>query len=153
MIKPSCGIFLVEDDENDVFLMERALGKAGVVLPMHIATNGREALDYLGGLGKYSDRGTHPLPHCIFLDLKLPFVHGFEVLAWIRSQPALADISVFILTSSPEDRDREKARQLGAKAYLVKPPTPQMLLEALKTVPECAPALAHGQTTLSEQQA
>src|SRR2546423_3708251 len=133
-------ILLVEDDENDVFLMERAMSKAGLSLPMHVAVNGQDAIDYLSGTDKYSDRDTYPLPICIFLDLKLPFVNGFEVLEWLRGQPALAGISVFILTSSPEERDREKARELGAKCYLVKPPPPEMLLEAMRMLPACVPA-------------
>jgi CheY-like chemotaxis protein len=132
-MKPqSHGIFLVEDDENDVFLMNRALSKANLAKPMHVATNGREALEYLGGQGIYSNRSAYPLPQSIFLDLKLPFVHGFEVMEWLRKQPSLDKINVYVLTSSPEDRDRARAKELGAKGYLVKPPTPQMLLEVLR---------------------
>lgn len=127
------GILLVEDDENDVFLMERALTKASIPPPMQVLTNGRQALDYLGGIGPYADRAAHPLPRCLFLDLKLPFVHGFEVLEWIREQPELAGLNVFVLTSSPEERDRKKALQLGAKIYLIKPPTPEMLREVFNT--------------------
>lgn len=130
-------ILLIEDDENDVFLMERALKKANLAPPMHIAINGQEALDYLGGQGKYADRATFPMPQCVFLDLKLPFVHGFDVLEWIRTQPSLKDVQVFVLSSSPEERDRQKARQLGAKAYLVKPPTPEILLETFRGFPQC----------------
>jgi CheY-like chemotaxis protein len=130
---------LVEDDPNDVFLMERAMSKAHLELPLHVAENGQEAIDYLAGDGKYADRGTYPLPSCIFLDLKLPFINGFEVLEWIRSRPAFSELTVFILTSSPEDRDRERARELGARSYLVKPPTAQVLLETLALAPQCAP--------------
>lgn len=132
-------ILLVEDDENDVFLMERALTKAKLAQPMHVAANGREALDYLTGSGRFGDRSTHPLPNCIFLDLKLPFVHGFEVLEWIRNQSRLGNISVFVLTSSPEERDREKAMQLGATEYLLKPPTPEMLQQVFTKHPNCSP--------------
>ncbi len=129
-------VFLIEDDENDVFIMKRAMTKANLNLPINIATNGREAIEYLSGAGQYADRTAHPLPQYIFLDLKLPYVHGFEVLDWIGKQPALRDTCVFVLTSSPEERDHEKAERLGAKAYLVKPPTPQMLLAIFKPEPE-----------------
>ena len=125
------GILLVEDDENDVFFMEWSLSKARLDPPVHVAVNGQDAIDYLSGIAQYSDRDAHPLPQWIFLDLKLPFVHGLEVLEWICEQPSLADIKVFILTSSPEERDRQRAAQLGAKAYLIKPPNPQMLLDVL----------------------
>jgi CheY-like chemotaxis protein len=139
MASQPSGILLVEDDDNDVFLMQRAMSKANIGAPVHVAVNGQEAIDYLSGEGKFSDRTVYPLPHCIFLDLKLPFVHGFEVLEWIRSQPSLQEINVLILTSSGEERDRQRATQLGAKAYLVKPPTAQSLLEVIQHLPECAP--------------
>jgi CheY-like chemotaxis protein len=139
MITRKCSILLVEDDEDDVFLMERAMAKARIDLPMQVTVNGEQAIDYLAGNGKYADRTTYPLPSCVFLDLKLPFVNGFDVLEWIQGQPPLSALPVIILTSSPEERDRQKAGQLGAKGYLVKPPTPQMLLEILEGVPDCAP--------------
>jgi CheY-like chemotaxis protein len=139
MKKQFQGILLVEDDEDDVFLLERALSKAKLDSPLYIAANGQEAIDYLAGAGKYADRTTYPMPGCVFLDLKLPFRHGFEVLEWIRSEPSLAAIDVFVLTSSPEDRDRERAEQLGARAYLVKPPTGPMLLKVMETNATCFP--------------
>jgi len=131
-------ILLVEDSEDDVFLMQRALTKANITYPLQIATDGEQALQYLRGEGRFIDRRQHPAPSLVFLDLKLPYVHGFEVLAWIRGHTSLAALPVVVLTSSPEERDREKALALGAKAYLVKPPTKEMILEAVKflSVPE-----------------
>ncbi|MDB6065840.1 MAG: response regulator receiver protein [Pedosphaera sp.] len=148
MLEQRRGILLVEDDDNDVFLMKRAMSKARLDPPMHIAVNGQEALDYLQGKGRYADRDVHPIPQCIFLGLKLPFVDGFEVPEWMRKQPSLSEISVFILTSSPEDRDRQRANQLGAKAYLVKPPTPEALIQVLKASPECGVFIAEGNSAL-----
>lgn len=120
-------ILLVEDNEDDVFLMRRALKKADINSPVQVVVDGQQALDYLAGNGQFSDRAEHPLPFVIFLDLKLPYLHGFEVLEWMRQQPTLKNLDVVILTSSPEERDREKAAELGVKAYLVKPPTREML--------------------------
>ena len=125
-------ILLVEDDENDVFFLHRALKKAEIDFPVHVTVNGQDALDYLGGAGKFGDRAQYPLPSIVFLDLKLPFVGGLDVLAWIRSQTSLKELPVVVLTSSAEDRDRQKAAELGAKAYFVKPPTPEMMKEAMK---------------------
>lgn len=122
-------ILLVEDDSDDVFLMERAMKKARLSLPMYNAKNGQEAIDYLQGVGKYSARATYPIPSLIFLDLKLPFVHGFEVLEWIKQQPALNHLPVVMLTSSLEESDRKKAEKLGAQGFLIKPPTPEKLLQ------------------------
>lgn len=125
-------ILLVEDSEDDVFFMRRALTKAKISFPVHVARNGQEALDYLAGEAQFSDRSRYPVPTVIFLDLKLPYVSGFEVLEWIRRHPALNALPVIILTSSAEERDRQKAVQLGVKCYLVKPPTPEMISESLR---------------------
>ena len=80
--------------------MERALKKASIDRSMHIARDGRNALEYLQAIGKYADRNSYPLPSLIFLDLKLPFVQGFKVLEWIRQQPSLKQLPVIILSSS-----------------------------------------------------
>src|SRR5215212_958876 len=113
-------ILLVEDDRDDVFLMQRALLKANLSFPMHNARDGQEALDYLQGADKYSDRAAYPVPALILLDLKIPYVHGFDVLRWIKQESALAQMPVVILTSSLEERDREQARVLGANGFVVK---------------------------------
>jgi CheY-like chemotaxis protein len=125
-------ILLAEDDPNDVFFMQRALTKRGISLPLHVVRNGQEALEYLGGLGKFGDRAQFPLPSLLLLDLKMPFVDGFEVLAWARAQSGLKQLPVVVLTSSAEDRDRQKAAELGANAYFVKPPTRVMVEEILE---------------------
>jgi CheY-like chemotaxis protein len=118
-MKPT--ILLVEDDENDVFLMERAFGKASVPAELHIAPDGREALRYLHGEGEYADRERHPLPCLLLLDLNLPHVHGLEVLKQIREDPRLRKLIVVVLTSSVADSDIEQAYELGANSYLSKP--------------------------------
>ena len=122
-------LLLVEDNPDDVFLMRRALKKSGLEMPVQIVTDGKQALDYLSGLAHFADRAHFPRPACVFLDLKLPYYNGFEVLEWIRSDAANRHLDVVILTSSPEERDKETATRLGAKAYLVKPPTVQSLLD------------------------
>ena len=119
--------------------MKYALSKAHLEDPVHVSSDGQDAIDYLAGSAPYADRAVHPLPQCVFLDLKLPLVHGFEVLRWIRNEPALSRLLVFILTSSSESRDRQKAQELGANAYLLKPPSSKMLLEVM-TQHGCAPS-------------
>jgi len=125
-------ILLVEDNEDDVFLMKRALQTAGIVNPLHVVEDGQQAVDYLSGEGIFADRLSHPLPAVIFLDLKLPILLGLEVLAWIRSQPELANTVVVVLTSSNEPTDLKEAYSLGANSYVVKPPTANQLLELAK---------------------
>jgi CheY-like chemotaxis protein len=127
-------VLIIEDDENDVFFLERALELTGLQLSVHIVTDGEQALQYLDGKAGFSDRAAHPLPSVIFLDLKLPYITGFEVLKFIRSKPTLAKMPVIILTSSSEDRDRLRASELGATAYLVKPAKPETLGLALNSI-------------------
>jgi CheY-like chemotaxis protein len=126
-------ILLVEDDEGDLFLMQRALKKAKMDGPLHIVTDGKMAIDFLSGVGSFSDRSRFPIPVLVFLDLKLPFLDGFEVLRWIRSTPALDEVAVVVLSSSDQPRDRQLADQLGARAYLVKPPNVESLHELLRS--------------------
>ena len=110
-------ILLVEDDEHDVFFFRRALAKAGMQLPLRLVVDGEQALQYLNGEGTYRDRAAHPLPDVIFLDLKLPYISGMEVLEHIQKQPMLSRIDVIVLTSSPEERDRKP--RLHARARLL----------------------------------
>jgi CheY-like chemotaxis protein len=129
----SRAILLVEDNEDDIFLMRRAMKGADVANPLYIVEDGQAAVDYLSGAGKYADRNAFPLPALVFLDLKLPFKSGHQVLAWIRQQPGLASTVVVVLTSSDETRDVEKSYSLGANSYLVKPPTSEQLLDMAKS--------------------
>jgi CheY-like chemotaxis protein len=134
---PPPTILLVEDNDDDVFFMRRAVARSGIECSLQIARDGQQAIDYLEGRGQYADRDKYPLPTLVFLDLKLPYIHGFEVLTWIREQPHLKDLCILILTSSPEERDRQRAAQLNAKAFYVKPPTPEMIIEAFLFLNEC----------------
>jgi CheY-like chemotaxis protein len=113
-------ILLVEDDENDIFFMERGMKEAGITRRLQVVMDGQEAIDYLGGTGEYSDRDRFPLPCLVMLDLKLPRVMGLEVLKWIRRQPELETLIVIIMSSSKLAPDIAMAYRLGANSYLVK---------------------------------
>ena len=125
-------ILLVEDNEDDVFLMRRALKGAHVVNPLHVVEDGQEAVDYLAGTGRFADRERYPLPAVVFLDLKLPYLSGHDVLAWIRRQKEFESLVVIVLTSSNEASDLSRCYALGANSYLVKPPTPDQLEDLAK---------------------
>jgi CheY-like chemotaxis protein len=131
-MKTSGAILLVEDNEDDVFLMQRAIKLAHIANPMLVVEDGQQAIDYLSGVGEYSDRARFPLPSIVFLDLKLPILRGHDVLAWIRSQSYLENLIVVVLTSSSEPSDLKEAYRLGANSYVVKPPTAEQLLELAK---------------------
>ena len=113
-------ILQVEDDPNDVFFLQKAMKKAGVANPIQVARDGRQAIDYLQGDGKFADRVKFPLPCLVLLDLKLPYVMGLDVLRWIRQRAAPATV-VLLLTASGEDADIAAAYRLGANGFLVKP--------------------------------
>ena len=122
---------LVEDNEDDAYFMERAFQDAGLKNPLRIVTGGDEAIDYMAGTGEFADRSRYPLPNMIFLDLKMPGRDGFDVLTSIRRDLKL-DVPVAVLTSSPEEIDRKRARELGADCYLLKPPTTAMVLSCCR---------------------
>lgn len=126
-------ILLVDDNEDDVFLMERAIKGAGIKNPMFVVGDGEEAIQYLAGTGKFSDREKYPVPAIVFLDLKLPFKTGHEVLEWMRQQPELESVVVVVLTSSNQPSDIRRSYSLGANSYLIKPPTPEQLVEMAKS--------------------
>ena len=136
MTTPKPVILLAEDDENDVFFMRRALQKSKADFALQLARDGQQAVDYLSGQEVFNNREEHPLPTVVLLDLKMPFLDGFEVLMWIRSQPSLNGIPVAVLTSSAEERDRRRATELGARAYFVKPPKPETIQEIVRLIEE-----------------
>jgi DNA-binding response OmpR family regulator len=127
-------ILLVEDDENDVFFFQRAMRKAQIENPLHVARDGREGLNYLAGKAPFTDRDQHPLPALLVLDINLPHYTGLEVLQWIREQPAFRTLIVLILTSSSSEVDVREAYTLGANSYLLKPGHPDEMVELLKVV-------------------
>jgi CheY-like chemotaxis protein len=114
-------IMLVEDDANDVLLIQRAFKKAGLGDALKIVNDGQQAVEYLSGHGEHSDRTSFPLPFLVLLDLKMPGMDGFEVLHWLRSKPDLKRLLVVVLTSSNLQSDVDRAYELGANSYLVKP--------------------------------
>jgi CheY-like chemotaxis protein len=125
-------ILLVEDDENDVLLVQRAFRKAGVANPLRVLGDGDAAVAYLSGEGVYADRRVHPLPGLLLLDLKLPRRSGLEVLGWLRQQRGLGRLITVVLTSSRESSDVNRAYELGANSYLVKPVLLGDLVEMVK---------------------
>jgi CheY-like chemotaxis protein len=114
-------ILLVDDDENDALLLQRAFKKAGLHDWLRVVTEGQEAINYLGGREQYSDRDRFPLPFLMLLDLKMPGTDGFEVLRWARSERDLKRLLIVVLTSSNLQTDVDRAYELGANSYLVKP--------------------------------
>ena len=114
-------ILLAEDDPNDVLLIERAFQKAGMGQLLKIVRDGEEAIAYLSGEGRFARREHFPEPFLLLLDLKMPGADGFEVLRWVRTEPQTKRLLVVVLTSSNLQADVDRAYDLGANSYLVKP--------------------------------
>ena len=114
-------ILAAEDDGSDRMILEMAFQRAKLPFPLIVVCDGQEAVDYLSGKGRYADRSAHPLPALIVLDLKMPRMNGFDVLAWLAEQQNFKDIPAVVLSSSADELDIHKARQLGAREYFVKP--------------------------------
>ena len=132
-------ILVAEDDANDMTLLALAFKKAGAFATVHFVHNGLEATRYLQGKGPYQDRAQFPLPNLFVVDLKLPGMSGFELLAWVRGQPLLQQMVMGVLSGSEYDQDIQKARALGARFYLIKPQKPaELVVIARQLVEECA---------------
>src|SRR6185503_3266550 len=113
-------ILYAEDDPNDIALVQVCLA-ARHEFDLHFVRDGVEAVDYLAGRGEFTDRRIHPLPELILIDIKMPGLSGFDVLAWLCQQPSLAIIPVVVVSSSDQQSDINRVYQLGANAYVVKP--------------------------------
>jgi len=114
-------ILVAEDDAEDAFFLKREFAKAGVPSTLHFVRDGQELIDYLEGNEAFADRQAHPLPDLVLLDLKMPRLNGFDVLGWLRQQAGLKRLPVIIFSSSAESADINRAYDLGANSYLVKP--------------------------------
>ena len=108
-------VLLVEDDEVDVMNVRRAFERNRITNPVHVARNGIEALRMLRD-------GTVPASRrLVLLDLNLPRMNGIEFLEAVRSDPALQGLSVVVLTTSDDERDKVEAYRLNVAGYLLKP--------------------------------
>ena len=100
--------------------MLRALKTLDLNCAIHLVSSGQEAIAYLSGKSPFANRTQFPVPHLLLLDLKMPEIDGLQVLRWLRNQPALDGLNVVVVTESDLDRDIIKAKELGAKDFILK---------------------------------
>jgi CheY-like chemotaxis protein len=143
-------ILLVEDDPNDVWLVKHAFASASIHNPLRVVSDGQEAIDYLKGLGSFGDRTAFPLPKLILLDLKMPRLNGFDVISWMRRHYPWKLTPIIILSSSALPQDVNRAYELGANAYMVKPADFRALERLFRTIADFWNA---GETPTSEAEA
>ena len=121
MYDPNYTILLVEDEENDATLVKMAFKRNNITNPVRWVRDGVEAIAYLNGEGAFADRNRYPFPEVLILDLKMPRMNGLELLTWVREHPEFRVIPTIIMTSSRHDLDIQKAYNLGANTYMIKP--------------------------------
>ncbi len=145
-------ILIVDDDPTQLYVTRKLMALAGVANPIVERTGGAEAIAYLSSCDSEGVTGVC-VPGAIFLDLSMPRTDGIAVLRWIRSNSSLADVRVTMLTSSTTVSDVDLCLSLGANAYIVKHPRPEILIEVLRPLsarynadasPEMKKAFVHG---------
>lgn len=129
MLPETSPVLLVDDDEDDRFLVEQAWRKAGIAHALLARGDGAAALELL--------RCASPPPALLLLDIKMPGLSGFEVLERLRADPALRRLPVLMLTASTAPSDVRRAYELGANAFFIKPSTIAELIELLGAVRDC----------------
>src|SRR6266404_160025 len=93
-------ILVAEDDADDVFLLRRATRKAGLSHRVFDVVDGTMVISYLGGEPPFDNRLDYPFPDLLLLDLKMPKMNGFDVLAWLKGRPDMGSLPVVVLSSS-----------------------------------------------------
>lgn len=134
MKKYHATIMVIDDDPNDQFLIERAFRNIGVTDPIQIMADGAEAIAYMVGEGKYSDRKQFAYPTFVMTDLKMPRGDGFAVLAFLKNNPEWKVIPTIILSASSDLDDIKKAYMLGASSYHIKPGRHEELQDLLAVI-------------------
>jgi len=124
-------VLLVEDSPGDVRLTQEAFKDAKVLINLNVASDGVEAMAFLGREGKYADA---PRPDLILLDLNLPKKDGREVLSELKESPALKSIPVVILTTSASEADIHGSYQHHANCYITKPVDLEGFLKVVKSI-------------------
>jgi CheY-like chemotaxis protein len=129
-------LLYVEDEEAAVFLFETTLQDLGSDIQFHRVPDGEAAIAFLGKNGAYRDA---PTPGLVLLDLNLPKVNGFEVLAHVQGTAALSSIPVVIFTSSTRSSDRTRSLALGARRFISKPASLDGFIDVVKSVSRMLP--------------
>jgi CheY-like chemotaxis protein len=125
-------ILIAEDDQNDAFIVKRALTEAGATCPIHFCKDGLEVRAYLQREGTCRDCTQFALPWLLITDLKMPRMDGLELLKWLRTSADCGFIPAIMLSASGQFSDIQEAYRLGANSYLVKPSSYHTLVKMMK---------------------
>jgi CheY-like chemotaxis protein len=130
----SPAVLVAEDEATDAIIFRIAFEKAGIPRALVVVRDGEEAINYLCGNPPYTDRSVHPLPALLLLDLKMPRMTGFDVLAWLASRPDFKHLPAIVFSSSADDEDVSRARQMGARDYFIKPNSISDYVKIVQTI-------------------
>jgi CheY-like chemotaxis protein len=116
-------VLLVEDNADDATFVRMAFKRTKMDETLEVVSSGAEAMEYLEGAGRYADRQQYPMPALLLLDLRMPVMDGFEVIRWVRAhaREGLRRLPIAVLTGSEYPPDRQRAYELGANSFMVKP--------------------------------
>jgi CheY-like chemotaxis protein len=120
-------VFIVDDDETDRLLALRALRRIGVKNPVRAFDDGVEFMDFVRQASIEVGEDGRISACVVFVDLRMPPPNGFEILSWVRTQPALSHVQVVVLTGSVDPKDMRRAAELRADLYLPKFPSDETL--------------------------
>jgi len=127
-------ILVAEDSSIDCLLLQRAFERVGLSVELNFVSDGQAAIDFLSHEGDYKELPDNPVPDVLLLDLKMPRLDGFDVLDWLRDQPVLSRVPVVVLTSSDDPGDIDRAYDLGANSYLLKPSRSEKLDDLVRQI-------------------
>ena len=127
-------ILLVEDNSDDVLLFQHALRDGGQKYDVHVAGSGEEAIDYLERACQGGEASDHPVPRFIISDNKMPRGGGSKFLRWISEHPLCRVIPTVILSGTDDPSEVQRAFDLGAHGYFVKPAAPDELAAMMKMI-------------------
>lgn len=135
-------VLIAEDQESERLIYNHALKRIGVG-NFYFVEDGVEAIDWLRGINRYTDRHVHPFPTCMLLDLKMPRKNGFDVLQWMLEHPDCRVIPTIMMSNSSQEKDITTAYKLGVNAFFTKPTQLREMIDVL--------ALIHHFWTISQR--
>ena len=135
-LRPTQTILLVENEQNEIWLIQRAFTRNGITDHLQVAKNGAEAIEYLSGKDKYADRHAFPFPVLVITDLRMPVKGGMELLKWMHENRECSRVPAVLLTSSISEKDQALAYKLGACGYYLKPASLDELILLIRHIYE-----------------
>lgn len=119
-MKTQFNVLVIDDDEDDQYLIRQAFENDSKAFNLQFASDGTDVLENI--------EAPTFLPDLVLLDLNMPVINGFEVLRHFRDSPNYKHVPVVVLTTSSYPSDIERAYQLGANSYVIKPDSHEKLV-------------------------